>query len=53
MRQRIAEKIAAATGQPLDRVLTDIDRDYWMSTDEAKDYGILGKVISSAKDVKI
>jgi ATP-dependent Clp protease protease subunit len=53
MRERIAQKIADATGQPLERVLKDIDRDYWMSTDEAKEYGILGKVISSAKDVKI
>lgn len=52
MRERIAQKIADATGQKLDRVLKDIDRDYWMSTAEAKDYGILGKVISSAKDVK-
>jgi ATP-dependent Clp protease, protease subunit len=52
MRERIAQKIADATGQPLDRVMKDIDRDYWMSTDEAKDYGILGTVITSAKDVK-
>jgi ATP-dependent Clp protease, protease subunit len=52
MRERIAQKIADATGQPLDRVMKDIDRDYWMSTDEAKEYGILGTVISSAKDVK-
>lgn len=52
MRQRIAEKIADATGQSVERVMTDIDRDYWMSTDEAVDYGILGKVIGSAKDVK-
>jgi ATP-dependent Clp protease, protease subunit len=53
MRERIAQKIADATGQPLDRVMKDIDRDYWMSTDEAKEYGILGTVITSAKDVKI
>ncbi|NJS14307.1 MAG: ATP-dependent Clp protease proteolytic subunit [Sphingopyxis sp.] len=52
MRQRIAEKIADATGQPVERVMQDIDRDYWMSTDEAKEYGILGTVISSAKEVK-
>lgn len=52
MRERIAQKIADATGQKFDRVMKDIDRDYWMSTDEAKEYGILGNVISSAKDVK-
>jgi ATP-dependent Clp protease protease subunit len=52
MRERIAQKIADATGQKLDRVMKDIDRDYWMSTEEAKEYGILGTVISSAKEVK-
>lgn len=52
MRQRIAEKIADATGQSVERVMQDIDRDYWMSTEEAVAYGILGTVITSAKDVK-
>jgi ATP-dependent Clp protease, protease subunit len=51
MRERIGRKIADATGQPYERVIKDIDRDYWMSTDEAKDYGILGSVISSASEV--
>ncbi len=51
MRERIAQKIAEATGQKIDRVRTDIDRDYWMSTDEAKEYGILGTVINKASEV--
>ncbi|MEO9633968.1 MAG: ATP-dependent Clp protease proteolytic subunit [Parasphingorhabdus sp.] len=51
MRERIAQKIAAATGQPMDQVMKDIDRDYWMSTDEAKEYGILGTVINKASEV--
>jgi len=51
MRERIAQKIADATGQPHEKVLKDIDRDFWMSTKEAKDYGILGTVIDSAKEV--
>lgn len=52
MRERIAHKIADATGQTYDKVLKDIDRDYWMTTEEAKEYGILGTVIHNAKDVK-
>ncbi|WP_082896906.1 ATP-dependent Clp protease proteolytic subunit [Parasphingorhabdus sp.] len=52
MRERIAQKIAEATGQSIERVLEDIDRDYWMSTDEAKEYGILGTVIDKASEVK-
>ena len=51
MRERIAQKIAEATGQSIDRVRKDIDRDYWMSTDEAKEYGILGTVINKADEV--
>ena len=52
MRERLAQTIAKATGQPVERVRTDIDRDYWMSTDEAKAYGILGTVVSKMDEVK-
>ena len=52
MRERLARVIAAATGQSVERVRADIDRDYWMSTEEAKDYGILGSVIRSAEEVR-
>ena len=51
MRERIARKIADATGQTYDKVLKDIDRDFWMDTKEAKEYGILGNVISHASEV--
>jgi ATP-dependent Clp protease, protease subunit len=52
MRERLAQTISTATGQKIEKVREDIDRDYWMTTEEAKAYGILGTVISSAKDVK-
>lgn len=52
MRERLAQVIAAATGQKIERVRDDIERDYWMSTDDAKEYGILGKVISRIDEVK-
>jgi ATP-dependent Clp protease, protease subunit len=52
MRERLGRIIAERTGQPLERVMKDIDRDYWMSIDEAKDYGILGTVATSMKDIK-
>jgi ATP-dependent Clp protease, protease subunit len=44
-RQRIAEIIARETGQPLEKVLQDIDRDYWLSPQEAVDYGLVGRII--------
>jgi ATP-dependent Clp protease, protease subunit len=52
MRERLAQVIAGETGQPVERVREDIERDYWMSTAEAKDYGILGTVIRSAGEVR-
>jgi ATP-dependent Clp protease protease subunit len=52
MRERLAKVIADKTGQPYDRVIVDIERDYWMTIDEAKEYGILGTVIHKATEVK-
>lgn len=52
MRERIARVIAEETGQPLDKVLKDIDRDYWMTAEEAIDYGLVSRVIGSRKDLR-
>lgn len=52
MRERLAQVISEKTGQPVERVREDIEKDYWMSTEEARDYGILGTVIKSAGDIK-
>lgn len=52
MRERLARVISDKTGQKIERVREDIERDYWMSTEEAKEYGILGKVITKMDQVK-
>jgi ATP-dependent Clp protease protease subunit len=52
MRERLARVISERTGQKIERVREDIERDYWMTTDEAKEYGILGKVINKMGDIK-
>jgi ATP-dependent Clp protease, protease subunit len=52
MRERLAQVISENTGQPIERVREDIEKDYWMSIEEAKDYGILGTVIKTASDIK-
>lgn len=44
-RERIARVIARETGQKLERVMADIDRDYWMSAAEAIDYGLVSRVV--------
>lgn len=46
MRERINRLIADETGQPLERVARDTDRDYWMTVEEAIDYGIVGRRIT-------
>ncbi|KGM35333.1 ATP-dependent Clp protease proteolytic subunit [Inquilinus limosus] len=50
MRRRLNEIISRETGQPLEKVERDTDRNYWMSAEEAKDYGLVGKIIETIKD---
>jgi len=45
MRRRLDEIIGKHTGQPLERVSRDTERDYFMSAPEAKEYGIIDQVI--------
>ena len=51
-RERINGVIAARTGQPLERVAQDTDRDYWMSAEESVAYGLVGRIIRSVDDLK-
>ena len=50
-RERIAATIAKETGQPLERVAVDIERDFWMSTGEAIEYGLVSRVIERQSDL--
>ncbi len=45
MRDRLNEILAQHTGQPLDKIQKDTDRDYFMSSQESKDYGLVDEVI--------
>ena len=45
LKQRLAEILAQNTGKPLKTVERDMDRDNWMSAQEALDYGIIDKII--------
>jgi ATP-dependent Clp protease protease subunit len=44
--------VAGHTGQPLDRVNEDTDRDFFMTGDEAKEYGVVDEVIYTIKEKK-
>jgi len=47
LRKRVNTIISEATGQSIEKVEKDTDRNYWLSANEAIDYGIVNKVISS------
>ena len=51
MRARINELIAEETGKPLSEVEHDTDRDFWMNADEAKEYGLVSKIISKREEL--
>ena len=46
VKRRLEEIIAEHTGQPLDRVSKDTERDYFMTSEEAREYGIIDRVIA-------
>ena len=52
LRSRVNRLMADCTGQPLERIERDFDRDYYMSADEAKAYGIIDEVIVRRDAVK-
>ena len=50
-RERIGRVIAKQTGKTYEQVLADMERDYWMSAQEAVAYGIVSRVIERQKDL--
>ena len=50
-RERINQIIADQTGQSLERVTKDTDRDYWMSVEESLEYGLVGTSIKSVGEL--
>jgi ATP-dependent Clp protease, protease subunit len=46
VKRRLEEIIAEHTGQPLERVSKDMERDYFMTSEEAREYGIIDRVIA-------
>ena len=51
VRERIAKTIARATGHSLDKVMSDIERDHWLSATEAVDYGLVSKIIENRSEL--
>lgn len=51
MRERLNRIFSEATGQPLEKIVKDTNRDHWMNAEEAKEYGVVGKIIRSAAEI--
>jgi ATP-dependent Clp protease, protease subunit len=50
-RERIAKVISRQTGQSLQKVLNDMERDFWLSAEEAIDYGLVSRIIQSSREL--
>jgi ATP-dependent Clp protease protease subunit len=52
MRARLNKTISDQTGQPIKRVEKDTERNFWMTADEAREYGLVGRIINAVDDLK-
>ncbi|MBN1520083.1 MAG: ATP-dependent Clp protease proteolytic subunit [Spirochaetales bacterium] len=50
-RDKLNKLIAEETGQPLDRVVRDTDRDYWMNAEDALGYGLVSRIVKSRDEL--
>jgi ATP-dependent Clp protease protease subunit len=51
MNERLNRIFAAATGQSVEKIAKDTDRDYWLSAEDAKEYGLVSRIITSQDDI--
>src|SRR5207237_1587711 len=49
MNARLQEMMASDTGQSVERIAADINRDYWMSANEARDYGVIDMIVGQTE----
>ncbi|MBS3902788.1 MAG: ATP-dependent Clp endopeptidase proteolytic subunit ClpP [Anaplasmataceae bacterium] len=48
IKERLNQLMAKHTGQPVSKIEKDTDRDFWMSAEEAKQYGVIDEIIKSS-----
>ena len=53
LRERLIQELAANTGQPLEKIAADVERDYFMNAEEAKAYGVVDAVLDRRQDETI
>ena len=53
LRERLNQELAANTGQPIEKIAMDVERDYFMNAEEAKAYGVVDAVLDRRQDETI
>ena len=53
LRERLNQELAANTGQPIEKIALDVERDYFMNAEEAKAYGVVDSVIDRRQEETI
>lgn len=51
IRDRLNKMLAEETGQTVDKVLEDSDRNFWMSSEEALAYGVISRIVTNASEI--
>lgn len=51
MRERLNHVFAQATGQPYEKIVQDTERNFWMTANEAREYGLVHRVVNTLADV--
>jgi ATP-dependent Clp protease, protease subunit len=51
MNERLNRIFSAATGQPLEKIAKDTDRDYWLTAEDAKTYGLVSRIVTSQSEI--
>ena len=52
LKDRMNEMMAKHTGQPFEKISDDVERDYFLTAEEARDYGLVDEVLVSRADIK-
>jgi ATP-dependent Clp protease protease subunit len=53
LRERLNAALARHTGQPVEKIARDVERDYFMSADEAREYGLVDSVLAKRPDASV
>lgn len=51
MRRRLNKIFAEGTGQPIEKIEKDTQRNFWLTAEEAKEYGLVGSIIENISDI--